>query len=374
MLPSFPEARGMNCRLLYLIGQLDAGGSQRQLYYLLQTMDRERYRPAVAVWNFCDGDAYVPEIWALGVPVYFFPPTRLAAAKLARFRHLVRALQPELVHSYSFYLNFAVSWAVWGTRTVAVGSVRSNFTGDKKLTGRWLGSLSASWPHNQICNNFSAVETVRRSRSLFVPKQLSMVRNGIDLERFRMAPFPTVGRPCIAGVGSLSAVKRWDRLLTATQTLKGYGLDFLVRIVGDGPLHGSLKEQAGGLGVSDSVQFMGHSDNIPGLLADATFLAHPSDAEGCPNAVMEAMACGRAVVATDVGDVPLLVENGKTGFVVRRGDDKMLVERMATLLTDRDLYRHMGEAARVKAERDFGLDRLVKDTLAAYRAAGWRDA
>jgi glycosyltransferase involved in cell wall biosynthesis len=169
-------------------------------------------------------------------------------------------------------------------------------------------------------------------------------------------------------------VKRWDRLLTAALMLKEHGLDFLLRIAGDGPLHGSLKEQAEGLGVSDSVQFMGHSDNIPGLLADATFLAHTSDAEGSPNVVMEAMACGRAVVATDVGDIPLLVENGKTGFVVRRADDNMLMERMATLLTDRDLYRHMGEAARVRAERDFGLDRLVKDTLAAYKAAGWKDA
>jgi glycosyltransferase involved in cell wall biosynthesis len=361
----------MKCRLLYLIGQLAPGGSERQLYYLLQAMDREYYRPAVVIWNFREEDVYVPQIRALDVPLYFFPRTRLTAVKLARFRRLVRALQPELVHSYSFYLNFATSRAVWGTRTVAVGSVRSDFTLDKRDTGPWLGSLSARWPCNQICNSLSAVETVRCSRGLFAPRQLSMVRNGIDLERFRMAPFSAVGRPCIVGVGSLSPVKRWDRLLAASLTLKGCGFDFLVRIIGDGPLHGSLKQQAQNLGVSDCVQFMGHSDNIPGLLADAAFLAHPSDAEGCPNAVMEAMACGRAVVATDVGDVPSIVENGKTGFVVRHGDDMMLAERMATLLTDRDLCWRMGEASRAKAEREFGLDRLVSETLSAYRTAGW---
>jgi glycosyltransferase involved in cell wall biosynthesis len=361
----------INCRVLYLIGQLVPGGSERQLYYLLQAMDRERYKPVVVVWNHCEKDVYVHRIRELGVPLYSFPQIPSSTVKLVRFRRLVRALQPELVHSYSFYLNFAASWAVCATRTVAVGSLRSDFTGDKMDMGSWLGRLSARWPRNQICNSLSAIETVRRSRSLFVPRQLSMVRNGIDLKRFRMAAFSPFGRPCIVGVGSLVPVKRWDRLLGAALALKKRGFDFLVRIVGDGPLHRSLKQQAQSMGVSDCVQFMGYSDDIPGLLGNAAFLAHPSDTEGCPNAVIEAMACGRAVVATDVGDVPTLVENGKTGFIVRRGDDMMLAERMATLLTDRDLCWHMGEASRAKAEREFGLDRLISETLSAYRTAGW---
>jgi glycosyltransferase involved in cell wall biosynthesis len=88
---------------------------------------------------------------------------------------------------------------------------------------------------------------------------------------------------------------------------------------------------------------------------------------------MEAMACGRAVVATDAGDVPLLVEDGKTGFVVRRGEDAALVDRMIRLITDRELCRRMGEAGRAKAEQEFGLDRLVAETLAGYRNAGWKD-
>jgi glycosyltransferase involved in cell wall biosynthesis len=87
---------------------------------------------------------------------------------------------------------------------------------------------------------------------------------------------------------------------------------------------------------------------------------------------MEAMACGRPVVATDVGDVPLLVQDGKTGFVVRRGDETMLVERLANLILKRDLCRQMGEAGRAKAESEFGLERLLGETLAAYLAAGWK--
>jgi glycosyltransferase involved in cell wall biosynthesis len=79
------------------------------------------------------------------------------------------------------------------------------------------------------------------------------------------------------------------------------------------------------------------------------------------------------VVATDVGDVSLLVEDGKTGFVVRRGDDEMLMTSIATLIADRHLCRRMGAAGRLKAEQEFGLDRLVAETLAVYRIAGWKD-
>jgi glycosyltransferase involved in cell wall biosynthesis len=122
------------------------------------------------------------------------------------------------------------------------------------------------------------------------------------------------------------------------------------------------------------VEFLGYTEDIPAILTDANFVVHTSDSEGCPNVVLEAMACGRAVVATDVGDIAYLIENGRTGFVVSREDEMSLVKRMATLITDRDLCRRMGAAGRIKAEREFSLDRLVADTLAVYRAIGWRDA
>jgi glycosyltransferase involved in cell wall biosynthesis len=162
--------------------------------------------------------------------------------------------------------------------------------------------------------------------------------------------------------------------LKAAARLKKSGLDFLIEIAGGGPLRESLEKQLRDLELADRVRFLGHTDDVAGLLADSTFLAHTSDTEGCPNVVMEAMACGRAIVATDAGDVPSLVEDGNTGFVVSRGDDAKLVEHLATLITNGDLCRQMGEAGRLKAEREFGLSRLVEETLAAYRAAGWRES
>jgi glycosyltransferase involved in cell wall biosynthesis len=325
------------------------------------------------VWNYCEADPFASQLQALGVPLYSIPHSSSGHSRLTAFRRLIRQLRPEVVHSYSFYTNFPAWWAVLGTQAVAIGCIQSDFTRTVKKRGPFFGRLSARWPRTQIFNNCAAAESARRSKGLFVPRQLYVVRNGVDLERFRAVPLATAGRACIAGVGSLAPVKRWDRLLRVVLLLRGRGLDFRVRIVGTGPLHASLEQQAQALGVADSVEFMGHCEDIPGVLAHATFLAHPSDSEGLPNAVLEAMACGRAVVATAVGDTPSIVEHQKTGFIVPRGDDAALVERTATLIVDRELCRRMGEAGRLKAEREFGVDRLVSETLAVYRAAGWKD-
>jgi glycosyltransferase involved in cell wall biosynthesis len=365
----FPSSH-CGSRILYVVGQLGLGGSERQLCCLLERIDRSRFQTAVFVWDFRQDDPYVARIKALGVPLDGFPSKVSRANKMKIFRQFVRQFRPDIVHSYSFHTNFAAFWATLFTDAVAVGSVRSDFTTDIKDCGLLLGLLSARWPRHQIFNNLSAGKNVR---SFFVPSRLFFVRNGVDLHRFRLTPVPHDGPLRIAGVGSLLPLKRWDRVLHAAVEFKRRGLNCLIQIAGIGPLKQSLEQQAHELGVADRVKFLGYIDDIPSLVSQSAFLVHTSEHEGCPNAVVEAMAGGRAVVATDAGDIPYLVEDGKTGFVVRRGDDGTLVERMVKLITDQDLCRSMGEAGRAKAEREFGLDRLVADTLAAYRAAGWKD-
>jgi glycosyltransferase involved in cell wall biosynthesis len=364
----------MTCRLLYLVGQLGPGGLERQLCYLLQAIDRKRYRPAVAVWNFHENDVYVPRLRALGIPVYELPVLGSPAEKLRAWRSLVRRIEPEVVHSYCFYLNFAAHYGAYGTGAFALGSVRSDYILDKQINPWWVTALSGRWPRHQICNSVVAAENLRCSKGPFVPQRLSVVRNGIDLQQFCAPSLRPSARVCLLGVGSLLPVKRWDRLLRVAQALKQDGLDFIVRIAGGGPSHQFLGRLAHQLTITDRVEFLGHADDVSRLLRDATFLVHTSDNEGCPNVVMEAMACRRAVVATDAGDTRHLVDDGKTGFVVCRGDDATLVERVATLISDRLLCLRMGEAGRTKAEREFGLCRLAAETLAAYRDAGWRDS
>lgn len=370
-----PESMSVSaCRFLYLVGQLRRGGLERQLYYLLQAMDRTCYRPAVVVWSYQGEEPYKERIQALGVPCYSFASLTTGSAKMTAFRRLLRELQPAVAHSYSFYTNIAAQWATRGTQTIPVGSVRSALTLAKKDSGWWLGNLSARWPRTQICNSVSAFNEMRQAGRVFAPKHPFVVCNGIDFEGFPHVPMPQLGGPpIIVGVGSLVPVKRWDRLIEAAHTLKNQGFTFGVRIVGDGPLRSSLSEYACELGVADRVQLTGPSDEVPRILSEARFIVHTSDSEGCPNVVMEAMACGRAVVATAVGDVPLLIDDGTIGFVVPCDDLSLLTTHMATLLSQPELCQHMGAAARTKAERLFSLDRLVAETLAVYRAAGWKD-
>jgi glycosyltransferase involved in cell wall biosynthesis len=358
---------------LYLVGQLDSGGLQRQLYYLLQAMDRQRYEPEVVVWNMREHDFCVPQFRKLGVSLHSLPEGLSKPEKLFAFRRMVMRLKPEVIHSYTFHTNFAAWWATRGTKIIPIGSTRSDLIFDRKNTGPLLGRLSARWPRDQISNNLAAVKRSLEERAFFVPGRFSVIRNAVDCQSFRMAPLPTSNPIIISGVGSLIPVKRWDRLLSAAAELKQRSLNFFMRIAGDGPLRCTLQNQAVGLGVVDRVSFIGHTDDVPDLLAKSTFLAHTSDLEGCPNAVMEAMACGRAVVAMNAGDIPELVDDGSTGFIVPREDHLTLVNRLSQLITDHDLCRSMGEAGRAKAEREFRIDRFVSKTLAAYEAAGWRN-
>jgi glycosyltransferase involved in cell wall biosynthesis len=364
---------GGNPVILYVIGQLKAGGFERQLYYILRTIDRGRYRPEIVVWRFRDDDTYVSHVRKLGIRLHSFPLNLSGIAKTLALRRLVFRLKPQIIHSYSFYTNFAAWWAAWGTRTIAIGSSRSQLTYEKKSCGLILGNLSARWPRDQIYNSFSAANTAPPSCTPFVPKHVVVVRNSVDLDAFRMAPFPCGSAVRIIGLGSLLPVKRWDRLLNVAARIVERRLDFVIEIVGDGPLKTSLRRQAEALGIADRVRFVGYKADVAALLACSSFLAHTSDTEGCPNVILEAMACGRAVVAMDTGDVSSLIDDGKTGFVIRPEDSDAFLDRLVKLITDPDLRRRMGEAGRIKAEREFSLGRLISETLAAYEKLGWRD-
>jgi len=362
------------CRLLYVIGQLGIGGAERQLYYLLANLDRSRYYPCLVVWNYNPDEKYYRAIDALKIPIYGLPAQWSPIAKLRALRKVARALAPEVVHSYVFFTNFAADYAARGTGALAIGSLRSDMVRSLQSGGALRGVLNSRWPSCHISNSEVCAENARRYSSIFVPKQYIVVRNGLDLTRFRNSDDSLEMSTYVASVGSLLPVKRWDRLVHAIQKVMRVGIkDARFRLAGDGPLRPVLQQLAADLGVSHAIEILGAVQDIPEVLKGAKFLVHTSESEGCPNAVMEAMAAGRAVVATDVGDIPYLVEDGETGFVVRRDDDEALVSRIVTLLTDPDLCRQMGKNARARAEQEFELASFVRRTLDAYRTAGWKD-
>ncbi|MDK2742984.1 MAG: glycosyltransferase [Nitrospira sp. BO4] len=334
-------------------------------------MDRQRYKPIVAVWGNTSKDNYAQDLHALDVPVIRLGENPTQWAKLRALRNLVSTVRPQVIHSYTFYTNIAAWWAARGTATIPIGSIRSNFALERQEAGRLLGKLCARWPSGQIVNSFTAAQNAKGIVTLFRPRRSYVIKNGVNLDKFSPRQHPERGY--ILAVGSLLPVKRWDRLIRAVATLASKGMCVEVVHVGAGPLREELEIMAKALHVEHMIHFAGSRHDIENLLADAAFLVHTSEVEGLPNVVLEAMACGRAVVATDAGDIPSLIDEGGTGFVVPRGDEAALAERIATLLHDRKLCRRMGDSGRLKAEKEFGLDRLLLETFSAYRAEGWED-
>jgi glycosyltransferase involved in cell wall biosynthesis len=257
---------------------------------------------------------------------------------------------------------------------LAIGSLRSGFTFAKSDGGVIRGALNARWPSCLIANSVVAAETARLHSGPFAPRQVFVVRNGLDLNRFSHTHETSRIGNYVAAVGSLFPVKRWDRLLKVVKQVMEIDVrDIRFRIAGAGPLRDTLENLAQDFGISQSIEFLGEVYDVPAFLKGARFLVHTSESEGCPNAVMEAMASGLPVVAMDTGDIPYLVEEGKTGFVVRQDDETTFVRRVIRLLTDDQLCLSMGMAARAKAEREFKLKCLVSKTLGVYKAAGWMD-
>lgn len=359
----------MQCRVLYLVGSLGLGGLERQLFDLLRVMDREQYKPAVAVWRYSPDEHYSQEISALGVPVLSLGEQASRFAKLRGLYNLVRSMRPEVIHSYSSYTNLLAWWVGRATGTISVGSSQNTYWFERQANGVLLGRLSARWPSGQVYNSFNAEREAKQANTMFRPPRIYVVTNGVDLDRYSPRPHPEHGY--MLAVGSLDRRKRWDRLIRVVALLASRGVVAEVWHAGAGPLLEELKAMTKNLQVDHLIRFLGARHDLPTLLGDASFLVHTAEVEGCPNVVLEAMASGRAVLGTDAGDIPYLVEDGKTGFVVQKEDETGLADRMATLLGDRELCRRMGDAGRRKAEQSFGLDRFRSEIFAAYRAEGW---
>jgi glycosyltransferase involved in cell wall biosynthesis len=220
----------------------------------------------------------------------------------------------------------------------------------------------------------STFEAAHCERIGVARKRLMVVNNGVgpapvvDREAVRARLGLKDGQVAVGFAGRLSSEKGPDRLLDAFHdAAKGNDAARLV-MIGYGPMDAELKQQADRLGLGDQVIWL-NEGNGRGLMPAFDFYALPSAYEGMPFALLEAVAAGLPVVATDVGGARTVVEDGENGFVVANWDRAAYAGRIRDLLADEALRARLAAGSLSRAGK-FSLDRMVDETLAVYAAAG----
>jgi glycosyltransferase involved in cell wall biosynthesis len=226
-----------------------------------------------------------------------------------------------------------------------------------------LERLAARW-----CRTIVALSAAERDAGLDVRVgnrgQYRVIPNGVPLDRFALARRPVRGR--ILMVGRLAPPKRPDLAIRAFASVREHLPEVELHVVGDGSLRAEAEALAAELGLAGSVRFLGTREDVPELLAGAECALLASDYEGCPLAVVEAMAASVAVVATEVGGVGELVRPGVTGAVAPKGDAERLAQALLDVLGDPERAAALGAEGRRFAEQELALERMIGRLVGLY--------
>ena len=317
----------------------------------------------VGILSIMPTAAFADELGALGVPVAhvrLLPRMRGLSSLFDGWR-VLRAWRPDALISFSYQANILgrVAGALAGV-PVRISSMRNERFGgrSREVVHRLTGPLATA----TTANSGRAAESLVRRR-VVPPGRLVVIPNSIDVaaieaeaaSRARARGELDVGDDEFLWValGRLHPQKDYPTLLAAFARLVAAHPSARLRIAGEGRLLDDLGALAGRLGLEAHARFLGLRDDVPRVLAAADSLVLSSAWEGLPNAAMEAMAAGLPVVATRVGGVPELVDDGRTGLVVPPGDPDEMARAMSRVMAMTPSERaEMGQRGRaVVAER-----------------------
>ncbi len=206
-------------------------------------------------------------------------------------------------------------------------------------------------------------------------KKISTISNGIGLERFSSGKKDenlrkelgfSPGDKIIGTVGRMSQEKGHIHLLEAAKRVMESVPGTKLLIAGDGPLRSGLEQAARVLGISDKVVFAGVRKDIPRVLSIIDIFVLPSLVEGMPIALLEAMASGKCIIASETGDIPKLIINGQTGILVKPGDTDGLHKAMVSLLNDESLSVLLAGNAYRKVVNEYSSENMSREYTSLY--------
>ena len=381
-------------KILVLDTGKEWGGGTNSLIELLKRADRARFAFSVLFYdNYKKGaDSDIKtEIERLGLAFELLERPRIGAGlKAAReagraafslsatlkkkylfnldYKHRIvpasEAIAVELKGFDCLYMNNQPSSNLEGILAASLAGVRC--IQHARIETR-LNAMEAKAVNDHVAKVICVSNGVRDGliASGVEPDRCVVVHNGIDLSARPVEQSVDVRRrlgisldACVYGtVGSLVKRKRVDMLIEAASMLKG-SLGGLL-IVGDGPEMQRLKDTAAKAGLGDKVIFTGFSSDPLSYIAAMNVFVLASEKEGFPRVILEAMLMAKPVVAFDVAGASELIDNGRTGVVLREEGAASLADALARIIKDLPLLKTMGEAGRARVNELFGMDRYV---------------
>ena len=357
-------------KVLHIIPNFGTGGAERFVVDLLENTDRKKFDVAAVSLYGETGTILEKEIRSKNLKVYYLDKHRgLDLSMIPKLYRLIKHCRPDVVHSHRYVLRYALWPSIFCHVPVRVHTFHS--IAQKEVD--WVGKLI-----HKIAFTFGGVVPVSISeevadsvRLVYGAKlQSPVIYNGIDTKRFACSNCKEEeqegGEIILLHVGRFSPSKNHKLLIEAFSYALNQNPNLRLWLVGDGELRPSIEEMVQKLGLGDRIRFLGTRSDIPKLMACCDIFVLSSKWEGFGLVIAEAMAAGKPVVATSVGGVPELVENGLTGLLVPPDDANALAEALLLLAKDPELRQVMGQNGQKKAIDCFDISRTAREYEALY--------
>jgi glycosyltransferase involved in cell wall biosynthesis len=361
-------------RVLHIIDSLHLGGAQ-EVVLNLATCGSSRFRHEVATMH--GHGIYWDRLRQAGVKVHSLSPHKLLPFYLASIPWRLLADRPDILHCHLIPSNIIAKplGALLGVPVV----INHDHTNDtRRADSRLLLALDRF--SNRFASHIVAVSASCRdfliTRESIPASNVTLVPNAIDLRRFspsaarRDQARVELGLPAsarvVAGVGRLNPQKNFSLFLDIAAQLAPRFPDLHFLLAGDGPEEKMLREKAAALGISDRVIFSGYVADTRLVYLAADVLLMPSRYEGLPMTLLEAMAMGLPVAASQLDGIAEVIGDGREGFLVPSDDASLFVERTAALLQDSELSLRIAQNARAKIEASFSVERMTSAVEEIY--------
>jgi glycosyltransferase involved in cell wall biosynthesis len=367
------ELEDKRLRVLMLVDSLLPGGAERLVATLATRLDRTRFRTAVCVSRTMPKHSpLIDDLRAARVPILSLD--RSSRRSLRAWWPLVRYLRRErvdILHSHMF------GSSVWGAalatalRVPVLVAHEQGFTFDGQRLRPFLDRELVARAADALVVVSDEDERTMRKVARVPPRKLRLVRNGV------VVPAPSgndvraelgihADAEVVGAIAVLRPEKALDVLVEAAALLAREFPRLRVLIAGGGPEETRLRSLVRDRDLGGTVSLLGLRSDVPDVLAALDVVVLSSDREGTPLALMEAMGAGKPIVATRVGGVPDLVEDGVHGLLVPPRDPRALADAVARLLRDPRLRSRLGDRARERQRSEFDIHVVVQRVEALY--------